>query len=345
MKVIYSAEQLAHCPKTFLSSGALAENPEQPERAQRLLAAALDCGLQQESPEDVGDDIIASVHTSTYLEFLQNIYRRWSRIAGASKEVLPNVHPISRDDGYPKSAVGQVGYHIYDSSCPISADTWHSARWSALSAAHAARWVMGGSDIACYALARPPGHHASQDIAGGFCYLNNSAIAAQQLLEKFKRVAIIDVDVHHGNGTQQIFWRRADVLYASLHADPRRLYPFFLGHADEVGEGAGAGANLNLPQPLRADDEIYLADLEQALEWIDASAGSIVVVSLGFDTYERDPIGDLALTTAGYHEMGLRVGALGRRLVILQEGGYFVPDLGANAVAWLRGAAGMPLGA
>jgi len=178
-------------------------------------------------------------------------------------------------------------------------------------------------------------------MAGGYCFFNNAAIAAHSIAESTgERVAILDVDVHHGNGTQQIFWRRPDVLYASLHADPRRLYPFFLGHADEIGEGPGRGANLNLPQPLRADDATYLGDLDRALEWIDQSAGSVVVVSLGLDTYERDPIGDLALTTAGYHEMGHRVGALGRRLVILQEGGYYVPDLGANAVAWLRGAAG-----
>jgi acetoin utilization deacetylase AcuC-like enzyme len=177
-------------------------------------------------------------------------------------------------------------------------------------------------------------------MAGGYCFFNNAAIAAHAIATATgERVAILDVDIHHGNGTQQIFWRRADVLYASLHADPRRLYPFFLGHADEVGEGRGAGANLNLPQRLRADDATYLVDLDRALEWIDASAGSVVVVSLGFDTYHRDPIGDLALTSEGYLEMGRRVAALGRRLVILQEGGYFVPDLGANAVAWLRGAA------
>jgi acetoin utilization deacetylase AcuC-like enzyme len=180
-------------------------------------------------------------------------------------------------------------------------------------------------------------------MAGGYCFFNNAAIAAQAIVEATgERVAILDVDVHHGNGTQQIFWRRGDVLYVSLHADPRRLYPFFLGHADEVGEGPGAGANFNLPQPLRADDATYLADFDRALERIDSTPGSIVVVSLGFDTYEHDPIGDLALTTAGYHEMGRRVGALGRRLVILQEGGYFVPDLGVNAVAWLRGATGLP---
>jgi acetoin utilization deacetylase AcuC-like enzyme len=180
-------------------------------------------------------------------------------------------------------------------------------------------------------------------MAGGYCFFNNAAIAAEAVANATgERVAILDVDVHHGNGTQQIFWRREDVLYVSLHADPARLYPFFLGYADEVGEGPGRGENLNLPQPLRADDATYLRDLDRALERIGAEPGSIVVVSLGFDTYHKDPIGDLALTTEGYHEMGRRVAALGRRLVILQEGGYHVGDLGENARAWLRGAAGRP---
>jgi acetoin utilization deacetylase AcuC-like enzyme len=180
-------------------------------------------------------------------------------------------------------------------------------------------------------------------MAGGYCFFNNAAIAAQWIVAKTgSPVAILDVDVHHGNGTQQIFWRRADVRYASLHSDPKRLYPFYLGHADEVGEGPGRGANLNLPQPLRANDTAYLADLDRGLAWIDETPVEIIVVSLGFDTYEKDPIGDLALTTAGYHEMGRSVASLGRRLVLLQEGGYHVGDLGANAVAWLRGASGRP---
>ena len=202
--------------------------------------------------------------------------------------------------------------------------------------------VLSGETVA-YGLCRPPGHHAAAAMAGGYCFFNNAAIAAQSIVERTgERVAILDVDVHHGNGTQQIFWRRDDVRYASLHSDPRRLYPFFLGHADEVGEGPGRGANLNLPQPLRANDATYIAALDRAIEWIADAPGSIVVVSLGFDTYEHDPIGDLALTTAGYHEMGRRVASLGRRLVILQEGGYHVGDLGANARAWLRGASGLP---
>jgi acetoin utilization deacetylase AcuC-like enzyme len=178
-------------------------------------------------------------------------------------------------------------------------------------------------------------------MAGGYCFFNNAAIAAQAIARATgEPVAILDVDFHHGNGTQQIFWRRGDMLYVSLHADPARQYPFFLGRADETGEGEGVGANLNLPLPAGTDDAAYLAALDRGLEAIAGFGGSVLVVSVGFDTYALDPIGDFALTTPVYHEVGRRVTALGRRLVVLQEGGYHRPTLGENARAWLRGAEG-----
>jgi acetoin utilization deacetylase AcuC-like enzyme len=192
-----------------------------------------------------------------------------------------------------------------------------------------------------YGLCRPPGHHAARSMVGGYCFFNNAAIAAEAIARATgERVAILDVDFHHGNGTQQIFWRRGDVFYASIHADPARQYPFFLGYSWERGEGDGAGENLNLPQPAGLTDDGYLAATDRALEAIVDRPGSIIVVSLGFDTYGKDPIGDFALTTPVYHEVGRRVAATGRRLVILQEGGYYRPALGDNAVAWLRGAGG-----
>ena len=176
---------------------------------------------------------------------------------------------------------------------------------------------------------------------GGFCYFNNAAIAAQAIARQTgEHVSILDVDFHHGNGTEQIFWRRADVLYVSLHAHPDRQYPYILGWEDETGEGAGEGANLNIPLPAGTTDEQYLSALERGLARIADEPGDLVVVSLGFDTYGRDPICDFALTTPVYHECGRRVAALGKRLVILQEGGYHVADLGENARAWLRGAEG-----
>jgi acetoin utilization deacetylase AcuC-like enzyme len=336
LKVIFANEQLEHFPESYLSSGAPVENPEQPERARRLLSAATASGLDLESPHDYGDDVISSIHTDRYITFLQQIYTRWSRIDGASKEVVPNVHPISREDGYPKSAVGQVGYHVYDSSCPISSDTWLSARWSAMTAAHAAMQVVAGDD-ACFALCRPPGHHASQDTAGGFCYLNNSAIAAQQLRTAHQRVAIIDVDVHHGNGTQRIFYERNDVLTVSLHADPERFYPFFWGYETETGAGEGQGYNRNLALPRGTGDSAYMPALGDALDSVAKFAPDAIVIALGLDAHEDDPYRGMAITTAGFGDIGRAIGQLGLPTVLVQEGGYLSEALGANLSSFLEG--------
>ena len=336
MKVVFAQQQLDHDPGYFVSSGATIENPERPERADRLLQAALSYGLNTIAPQDCGDEVIVAVHSSRYLSFLKNIHMRWSRIDGASESVAPNVHPISRDDGYPKSAVGQVGFHIYDSSCPISAETWMSARWSAMTAAHAARQVLAGDD-ACYALSRPPGHHASQDLAGGFCYLNNSAIAAQQLRSKFQRVAVIDVDVHHGNGTQRIFYERDDVLTVSLHAHPERFYPFFWGYADEIGDGAGEGYNINRPLPRGTGDADYMRGLEDVLLRVSDFSPGALVIALGLDAHEEDPFRGMSITTDGFAGIGKILAGLDLPTVIVQEGGYLSDALGRNLVSFLRG--------
>lgn len=336
MKVVFSVQQLTHYPELYLSSGASVPNPEVPDRAECLLEAAVRFGLEQVAPDDYGDEVIATVHSEKYLSFLRNIYTRWSRIEGASREVLPNVHPISREDGYPKSAVGQVGYHVYDASCPISAETWQSARWSAMSAVHAAQQLIAGED-ACYALARPPGHHSSQDLAGGFCYLNNSAIAAQCLLRDFERVTIIDVDVHHGNGTQRIFYERNDVLTVSIHADPIRFYPFFWGYADETGAGQGDGFNINFPLPRGTDDRQYLRTLEAALDEVAAFSPQAIVIALGLDAHEDDPFRGMNITTQGFGNIGSELGCLGLPTIVVQEGGYLSDALGDNLESFLTG--------
>jgi acetoin utilization deacetylase AcuC-like enzyme len=336
MKVVFSAAQLDHDPEAIVASGARSESPEKPERARCLLQAALDTGLAQEEPADRGDTVLESVHSSRYLEFLKTVHTRWSRVPGAPADILPNVHPIGRDDGYPKSAVGQLGFHTYDASCPITKDTWHSVRWSAMTAAHAAGLVIAGDD-SCYALSRPPGHHASQDIAGGFCYLNNAAIAAEQLCDRFGRVAIIDVDVHHGNGTQRIFYARDDVFTVSIHADPIRFYPFFWGYVHETGEGDGEGYNLNLPLQRGTADDDYLATLERALEAVAGFSPGALVVALGLDAHESDPFQGMRISTPGFERIGKRLGSLGLPTVLTQEGGYLSDSLGANLAAFLGG--------
>lgn len=336
MKAFYADEQKRHDPKAFLSSGAPQPNPEQPERVERLLAGARAAGCDIRRPANHGLGPIAAVHTPEYVDFLQHIYVRWRRIEGASEEVIPNIHPLARDGAYPASAVGQAGYHMADTACPISAETWDSACWSAWSAVEAADAVLGGERSA-YALCRPPGHHAFADVAGGFCFLNNSAIAAQRLRGQASRVAILDVDLHHGNGTQGIFYSRPDVLTVSIHADPVRFYPFFWGHADERGEGPGLGYNLNLPLPRKSGDERFLEALETGLRRIRAFAPEALVVALGLDPFEGDPFGGLSVTTPGFARIGAAIAALRLPTVIVQEGGYLCDALGDNLTSFLGG--------
>lgn len=339
MKAFYAAEQKRHDPKMFLSSGAPQPNPEKPERVERLLAGAKAAGCTIERPRNHGLGPIAAVHTPEYLDFLQHIFPRWQRIEGASEEVIPNIHPIARNGSYPASAVGQAGYHMADTSCPISSETWESALWSAWSAVEAAETVMAGVPAA-YALCRPPGHHAFADVAGGFCFINNSAVAAQTLRRQADRVAILDVDLHHGNGTQGIFYARADVLTVSLHADPVRFYPFFWGHADERGEGQGLGYNLNLPLARKSGDDKFLEALRVAMRRIRAHAPGALVVALGLDAFEGDPFGGLSVSTGGFARIGEAIASLDLPTVIVQEGGYLCDELGENLTAFLTGFGG-----
>lgn len=336
MKVVLSDLQKHHAPGRYLVNGVFVPSPETPERVDLLLAGALAAGGERVEPPPCGLGPIAAVHTPDYLAFLMRAHERWSRIAGASPEVIPDLRPLRRDGVYPASVVAQAGWHMADAAAPIAADTWDAVRWSAASAVHAADLVLGGARVA-YALCRPPGHHAGRDVAAGFCYLNNSAIAAERLLPRFRRLAILDLDLHHGNGTQDIFYRRTDVFTVSIHADPRRFYPFFTGHAGERGEGAGLGYNLNLPLERGAGDEAFLAALDTALGRIAAFAPAALVIALGLDGYAGDPIAGLALTTAGFGRIGAAIAeARSGPMVIVQEGGYPCPELGANSAVFLR---------
>lgn len=337
MKCINDERQDKHYPKSYLINGIREPNPESPDRIGMLLDGARAAGMTIEAPQDYGRDCLLAVHPERYLTFLENAALRWSRIKGAADEVTPNIHPINRDGEYPKSVVAQAGFHMADASCPISNDTWESTQWSAWSAVHAAQSVLAGEN-ACYALSRPPGHHAGPEIAGGFCYLNNSAIAAEQLRQRYDRVAILDVDLHHGNGTQMCFYDRADVFTVSLHAHPERFYPFFWGYASETGEGEGKGFNLNFPLPRGTADEIYLQTLDQAIAAIDQYQPQALVVALGLDGFEGDPIAGLAISTQGFHAIGEQIASkLTLPTVIVQEGGYPCPELGENLTAFISG--------
>lgn len=330
------ARQSLHYPTGFLVNGAMQPNPEKPERMERLLAGVAAGGHVVHAPADHGLGPISAVHTPAYVKFLSTVYERWHRIPDATPEIFPNVHPDRRTASYPLSAVGQAGFHITDMSCPIGAHTWEAARWSANCAVSAADAVLAGDDVA-YALCRPPGHHCFTDLAGGFCYLNNAAIAAQRLRQTHARVAVIDVDLHHGNGTQGIFYARDDVFTLSVHADPARFYPFFWGHAHETGEGAGLGYNLNIPLPRGTGDAGFLDGLEKGLDHVRAFAPEAVVIALGLDAYEGDPFGGLAVSTAGFAQIAASLAALDLPAVIVQEGGYLCDALGENLASFLGG--------
>lgn len=336
MRAFLDGRQALHDPQMFMANGTRLPNPEQPARIGVLQAGAEAAGAVFEAPRDFGMGPLAAVHTAEYLAFLQTIHPRWKRIEGAADEVIPNIHPDRRSANYPKSAVGQAGYHQADTACPIAAGTWEAAYWSAQSALSAAEVVAGG-ERAAYALCRPPGHHAFADLAGGFCFLNNSGIAAEWLRGRGLRVAVLDVDVHHGNGTQGMFYHRRDVLTVSLHADPDRFYPFFWGAAQERGIGEGMGFNLNLPLPRGTDDAGYMAALDVALARIRAFGADVVVVALGLDAHEADPFQGFRVTTGGFTRIAAAIAGLGLPLLVVQEGGYLQPALGANLTAFLQG--------
>jgi acetoin utilization deacetylase AcuC-like enzyme len=336
MKIVYSDKHASHDPQTFFVRGTRQRSAEQPGRATRLLAAAKSAGHQVHAPKAHGTAPAASVHTPQYLDFLQTIARDWAKLPNASAEVVPNVHPARYSATYPTALAGRAGWHQVDLACPIGPGTWDAALASSEVAATAADMVLAGERQA-YALCRPPGHHAYADMAGGFCFLNNTAIAAQRLRGKHGRVAVLDVDVHHGNGTQGIFYDRADVLTVSIHADPADYYPYFWGHAHEAGAGAGQGYNLNLPLKLGSGDAPWLAAGDQAITRLGEFAPGALVVALGLDASESDPLQGLKVTGAGFHAMARKIAALGLPTVLVQEGGYLSDDLGHNLAQFLAG--------
>jgi acetoin utilization deacetylase AcuC-like enzyme len=347
MRVVSSAEHLRHAPTRELADGRAIGIYETPDRAETIRAALeADGGFVRTEPTHHGAEPIAAVHDPAMLAFLETVWREWLALERGIEEIFPDTFLLP---GYreamgpgrePASARGRIGRWCFDTATPIVEGTYPAARAAVDVGLSAADLVLGGERFA-YGLCRPPGHHAARAMFGGYCYLNNAAIVAEDLARRSgERVAVLDLDYHHGNGTQQIFYARGDVLYVSLHGDPDRAYPYHSGFAEERGAGAGQGANLNLPLPVGCGDDEYLANLDRGLEAVAAFGGGVLVVSLGIDTYALDPICDLALTTIAYHEAGRRVAALGRRVVVLQEGGYHVPHLGENVRNWLLGLEG-----
>ena len=336
MKFVWSPKHARHRPRNFLVRGRPAPSPERPERVDRLKAAALAAGLQPVEAGRFPRTHILAVHHPDYLAFLETAHARWRALGKAGPEVVPNVHPQRRPARRPRHVVGQAGWYLADTACPIGEGTFEAAIAAAETALTAADLLLAGEREA-YALCRPPGHHAFAGMAGGFCYLANAAIAAECLRRRRGRVAVLDIDVHHGNGTQDLFYRRGDVLTLSIHADPHDYYPFFWGHAGERGEGAGDGANRNWPLPVGASEDLWLAALGEALREVERFAPATLVVALGLDVHEEDPLRGMRIGLDGLREAGRRIGARPEPVLLVQEGGYPQPALGACLGAFLEG--------
>ncbi|MGX7953325.1 histone deacetylase family protein [Tsuneonella sp. HG249] len=333
MRLFFDPQELMHAPLAELHNGGFADYREHPGRVHSVLASI----GQTESPPDFGLAPLTAVHTPPYLEFLQSAHAEWLA-AGRTGDALPYVWPVRRRRDLRLERIdARLGRFSFDATTPVTADTWSSAYAGAQAALGATHAVLDGAN-ASFALCRPPGHHAGADYMGGYCYLNGAAIAAQAARDSGRdRVAILDIDYHHGNGTQDIFWDRGDVLYASLHADPATDYPFYWGHADERGEGEGAGATLNLPLPWGTGVYDYRNALAAALRAIENFAPALIVVSFGADTFAGDPICSFELATQDYVAVAADIARCGIPAIILLEGGYATEELGANVASFLQG--------
>jgi acetoin utilization deacetylase AcuC-like enzyme len=315
---------------------------EKPERADLVVAELSRRGLGKiVTPHGVPLVSLERIHTPRYLHFLRTAWSDWTALdpANAGKDAFPSVWPIRslRDDIEPENFAARMGLYSMDSGTPLTAGTWIAAKTGADCAVNAAHALRLG-ERATFALTRPPGHHAGADFFGGYCFLNNAALAAQHLLDDgAAKVGILDIDYHHGNGTQSIFYRRSDVLFTSIHADPRTDYPFYLGHADETGEGAGAGFNMNLPLAAGSSTADWFAALETACIKLASYAPQALVVSLGVDTFAGDPISHFGLQSADFLRIGERIAHLGLPTVFVFEGGYAVNEIGINVVNVLEG--------
>jgi acetoin utilization deacetylase AcuC-like enzyme len=339
MKTFYSPVHREHAPKQEFEQGRLAPAVEIPERVERVRARIAERKLGPTlAPSAFDDAAITRVHDGEFVSFLAGAHAEWrARYGDDAADAIPSCWP-SR--GMREARRGDIesrlGTYSFDTATPITKGTWSAAR-AGVDVALSAVEVVAAGEHSAFALTRPPGHHASRDVFGGYCYLNNVAIAAQWLSDRGLRPAILDVDYHHGNGTQEIFYGRSDVLFASLHADPATDYPHFSGFADERGDGTGEDATLNLPMPRETAWSGYAEALTRASGAIDSFGADILLVSLGLDTYEYDPISFFRIRTEDYLRMGAAIAKLGKPTLFVFEGGYHVEALAENTTNVLEG--------
>jgi acetoin utilization deacetylase AcuC-like enzyme len=336
MIVITTNAHTSHDPDIMAPSPSGRPFYDRAARVEQLLGAVNRLRLPTAAAPDHGMAPIAAVHDAGYLRFLETAFERWQTTALAGPVVRTFGYAVRRMQRLPDAIMGQAGYYLSGEGVPILQGTWQAAKASAHVAVEGAKRILGGAREA-YALCRPSGHHTYADLAGGFCYLNNAAIAAQVLVAGGAKPAILDVDVHAGNGTQGILYERDEVFFCSVHGDPRELYPWYAGYADETGAGRGVGCNLNLPLPAGTENPGYAAAVEQGLDAIRKFGASVLIISLGFDAHLGDPTANLAVTGEGFRAIGERIGGFGLPTLLVQEGGYIVEKLGDNLAAFLEG--------
>jgi acetoin utilization deacetylase AcuC-like enzyme len=339
MKTVFSPLHAGHAGQMELVAGAIVPGFEKPSRAEiikaRIEAEKLGPIL---APSEYDLAAAKRVHRSDYIDFLPTVWPLW-QASCKTGSAMPFTWPTRglRGDVRPQTIDALLGFYSFDAGATFVAGTWAAVKSSYDVALTAAALVKDG-EPAAFALCRPPGHHAGAGFMGGYCYINNAAVAAQWFRDQgATRVAILDVDYHHGNGTQEIFYTRPDVLVVNLHGDPMTEYPFFLGHADEMGAGEGTGFNHNYPLPFETAWEQWSAALEDGCRKVTAYAPDVVLVSLGVDTFEKDPISRFKLKSEDYPKIGRRIAALGLPTLFVMEGGYAVEEIGVNAVGVLTG--------
>jgi acetoin utilization deacetylase AcuC-like enzyme len=321
-----------------LARGELFPSLDSPDRADLIDQALKTVGHDFVEPDPLDHELVRQVHDPHYIDFLATAWERWVQREDPGPAAMGFVWPPrGLTPERPESLLGQLGYHSFAADCSIVEGTWEAVQASAAIATTAADRMLD-SGATTFGLCRPPGHHATADQFGGYCYVNNAAVAAQRLLNQgAERVAVLDVDYHHGNGTQSIFYGRSDVLFVSIHADPSFEFPWFSGSAAETGAGAGDGSNINLPLPAGADFELWSTALDRGLGAISTGGVEALVVSLGVDTFAGDPLGTFKIQTEEFTAMAGRIAGLGISAVVLQEGGYAVGDIGTNVAAFLDG--------
>jgi acetoin utilization deacetylase AcuC-like enzyme len=342
MKTFYNHQHPLHQGKVEMFRGELVPCFEVPARVDHVLSELKLRQLGSISvPEVFDDSALMTIHSPRYLDFLRTAWDEWVALdpTNATRDALPSVWPVRtlRSDMLPANFAARMGLFSMDAGSPLTSGTWVAARAGAACSLSAAQAVLAGAPSA-FALTRPPGHHAGSDFFGGYCFLNNAALAAQHLRQHaVERVAVLDIDYHHGNGTQAIFYDRPDVYFTSIHGDPSTEYPFYLGYADEQGIGAGLGANRNLPLPRGTGFDTWRAALQEALKGIRNFGAQALVVSLGLDTFEGDPISGFRLKSADYLQVGNDIARAAVPTVFVFEGGYAVAEVGINAVNVLEG--------